>query len=224
MSIYENANWTILETTESPSATHQIVTHKMDGTQYQRLLPKDYPSIELAGWFQLIEQARQALQRPNQDSMRWAIRVLTMLGELHKLGFQRLRFHTQDRGIGLRLYVTTTDKIRQDHGAIMITDQGSVLYVSGMGNKYFDWTDATADNARQLAAKFMIRFPELVEQGRGLDLSYAGWYQYMLGLAERGYFPIIYDEYSSTDGPYINLINAPDSVKLIKPPGGEGKE
>lgn len=220
MNVYEYKGWTVVETGEG----HQTITHKTRGTQHERVLYKNSKQVKLNQWLRLIEHADQSLQPLPQDYMRRAVRVLAMIGELHKLGFQRLRFHTQDRGIGLRLYVTTTDKIRQDHGAIMITDQGSVLYVSGMGNKYFDWTDATADNARQLAAKFMIRFPELVEQGRGLDLSYAGWYQYMLGLAERGYFPIIYDEYSSTDGPYINLINAPDSVKLIKPPGGEGKE
>ncbi|MFD2936152.1 hypothetical protein [Spirosoma flavum] len=218
MKQYEHSGWKVVETDDS----RQIIVNNKTGAQYERLFESVPRAISVGGWISLIKQANQLLERPKQAYMRRAVRVLAMLAELHKAGFQRLRFHTQDRGIGLRLYITTVDKMQRDHGAIMTSNEGSVLYVSGMKDQYFDWTDAATDNARQLASKFMIRFPELVEQGRGLDFPYAGWFQYMLGLAERGYFPIVYSEYTLTGGPYIDLTDAPDEVKLLKPPGGEG--
>jgi hypothetical protein len=53
-----------------------------------------------------------------------------------------------------------------------------VTYSSGssdLDNKYFGWTDAKSDGARELAVKFADRFPEIVKSGLGRDWAYVGW-------------------------------------------------
>jgi hypothetical protein len=63
-----------------------------------------------------------------------------------------------------------------------------------MENRYFEWTDAQTSTARELAALFVERFPVIVQRGLGEDWPYAGWYVQMLGAAERGHLPIVYDD------------------------------
>lgn len=60
----------------------------------------------------------------------------------------------------------------------------SVHYTSGMGNEYFDWRDAQHDTARDLAEKFVERFPDLASAGKGQGWEYVGWFVEMLGVAE----------------------------------------
>lgn len=60
---------------------------------------------------------------------------------------------------------------------------------SGCGlcpNAYFNWQDAKNDNARKLAEKFIERFPDVAEQGRGRDWIYAGWLAELVGRLEQG--------------------------------------
>ena len=201
----------------------QVARHS-SGRQYERILTRHEPAIEALTWLQLVQQADESLQPLEYESFRRAVRVLAMLSELHKMGFQRLRFHTQDKGIGLRIYINSADQFEREHGAKMINNMGSALYGSGMKNRYFGWTDATTDTARQLAAKFMVRFPELTEQGRGGDWAYAGWLQQVLGLAERGYFPLVSVDWS-TDTPdgYIQMVGPTEGVTVPNPPGGEAR-
>jgi hypothetical protein len=47
-------------------------------------------------------------------------------------------------------------------------------YTTGQDNKYFGWEDAQKDTARQLASKFIDRFPAIARLGQGADLPYVG--------------------------------------------------
>jgi hypothetical protein len=147
-----------------------------------------------------------------------------MVHELHKLGYQRLRIFPGMSGSGLhwRCSITHVGNILKTHGA-MWKDfyRESAHYSTGQDYNYFDWRDAAKDNARQLSVKFIERFPEIVERGRGIDWQYAGWYVQMLGFADRGAFPIAYGEwYEATDPRWL-----PTTEKLVSglpmPPGGE---
>ena len=60
--------------------------------------------------------------------------------------------------------------------------------------EYFGWTDAQRDNSRELAERFMQRFPKLVSMGNGRDWTYSGWYVSVLGVAETGHLPIAYGD------------------------------
>lgn len=76
-------------------------------------------------------------------------------------------------------------------------------YSTGMQNGYFGWQDAQRDTAPQLAAKFIDRFPRIVEMGEGRDWPYAGWYVEMLGFAERGHLPVAFADWYGEAPSYV---------------------
>jgi hypothetical protein len=64
---------------------------------------------------------------------------------------------------------------------------GVPIYSSaGGGDCYFDWEDARGDNARALAEKFLLRFPDVARRGSGRDWRYAGWLSELVGVLESG--------------------------------------
>ena len=117
---------------------------------------------------------------------RRALRVLQMVHELHKAGYQRLRICTGTSGSGnaWRCGVTPALNIYRNHGAMWVEwdlRDLTALYTTASRNEYFGWKDATKDTARQLAAKFLERFPLMAQMGCGSDWNYVGWYVEMLG-------------------------------------------
>jgi hypothetical protein len=101
----------------------------------------------------------------------------------------------------------------RDHGAYL-RDSGfsetqcesrSARYTSGEENHYFGWKDAENDDARLLANKFLERFARLAGEGEGWSYTYAGWYQRLLGLAERGWLPVVMSDDSTSSLKKINL-------------------
>ena len=73
----------------------------------------------------------------------------------------------------------------------------TACYTTGAdGLHYFNWRDADNDDARTLADKFLVRFTRLAGQGEGWCYAYAGWYQRLLGLAERGWMPFVFAEFN----------------------------
>ena len=117
-----------------------------------------------------------------------------MLHELHKAGYQRLRADTGMSPSGLHWRCR-----------IFVADRGDVepaLYTSADQTQYYRWTDADQDNARQLAAKFLARFPELCAAGQGLDFANAGWLTWILGKTENGELPVFFADYPITIEPW----------------------
>jgi hypothetical protein len=101
-------------------------------------------------------------------------------------------------------------------------DRDAAHYTSGQENEYFGWDDARHDTARDLAAKFIDRFPEIVRLGLGTDWLYAGWNVQMLGVAERGEVPVAYsDWYEEPDPKWLPTTRGFESG-LPMPPPGEG--
>jgi hypothetical protein len=96
-------------------------------------------------------------------------------------------------------------------------------YSSAQDNAYFGWEDAYQDTARQLAGKFLERFPAIARKGQGVDWLYTGWYVQILGLAERGIFPVAYaDWYREPDPRWLPTTEGFES-RLPMPPGGEAE-
>ncbi|MDX2336250.1 hypothetical protein [Brevundimonas vesicularis] len=114
-------------------------------------------------------------------------RLICMVSELHRLGYQRLRIMPFFHPLAWRLAIGPADVFSQRNGA-WFADQhfdDSVVYSSASETAYFQWDDAQTDNARQLANKFVVRFSELCERGHGRDWAYAGWLSELLGVLER---------------------------------------
>lgn len=146
------------------------------------------------------------MPRHPDPHIRRAVRVLVMVGELHKRGYQRLRVmpFMAPSGMSWRCWVGPSSLFYRNHGAILSAkaaaspdeqeEQATALvarYTSGMDNRYFDWADAESDDARALADKFVDRFGLLASSGNGWDYTYAGWYQRLLGYAEAGWLPCV---------------------------------
>lgn len=128
---------------------------------------------------------------PGSPLVRRAIRVLRMVHELHKAGFQRLRVlpYSNDSGTAWRAEITYVDNVGDDGFSTIdqdLDDAGKVArYSTAQGNQYFGWMDATTADARELARLFLIRFPHMCNLGQGLDWAYAGWLVDVIGWAEQ---------------------------------------
>lgn len=131
---------------------------------------------------------------------RRSLRVLMMVHELHKAGYQRLRIFPgiSPSGCSWRCAVTPVTNILKRNGALAKSWNDQIAsYSSADGNRFFGWKDSQNDTARQLASKFVDRFPTIARAGEGEDWAYVGWYVQMLGHAEHGDFPMAYADFSS---------------------------
>jgi hypothetical protein len=126
-----------------------------------------------------------------EEVVRRAARVLAMVHELHKAGYQRLRIHPGVSGSGMhwRCNVTYAANVEPDGFTIrnFDFDGGHVApYSTASGARPFGWKDGGTLNARQMAAKFIAAFPIIAGNGIGRDWPYAGWFTNVLGRAEQG--------------------------------------
>lgn len=115
-------------------------------------------------------------------------RLIRMVSELHRLGFQRLRIMPYEAEQGCRLLFGPVDGFSSLNGAYW----ARTLAIGGCDHIIvgpsdwppFGWIDANTDNARQLADKFILRFPDLCAESLGRDWHYAGWLSELLGVLE----------------------------------------
>lgn len=176
--------------------------------------------------------------------VRRAVRVLAMVGELHRRGYQKLRVmpFMAPSGTYWRCYIGPDTLFYRNHGAFLRNtahdDEAqsaslSARYTSGEANHYFGWLDAEKDDARSLADKFITRFMTLASRGEGWSYAYAGWYQRLLGLADRGWMPVVLSDDDTSSYKRINLQDvrpaewrAPNEKKpsLPLPPSGKLQE
>ncbi|MHA3793021.1 hypothetical protein [Sphingomonas sp. YL-JM2C] len=132
--------------------------------------------------------------RPHADpETRRATRLLAMVHELHKAGYQRLRICpglSHDKSEWRCLLIPAQDVLA--NGWMPLRADPELLYTSRDGSRYFGWEDAAQDDARQLAVRFIERCPDLARRVEGDDWAYAGWFAKILGAAEHGITPILF--------------------------------
>lgn len=162
------------------------------------------------------------------QTYRRCLRVLRMVHELHKRGYQRIRIAPgmAPSGMYWRCAVTHAGNIRKSHGGkLRDFDREAIHYGSGQAAGYFGWEDARDDTVPRLADRFVERCPEIVRAGLGRDWAYVGWYVEMLGLAERDAFPIAYyDAYGPIDPDWFPTTSDEPWARLPMPPGGEAED
>lgn len=130
------------------------------------------------------------------DWIRRAQRALRMLSELHRLGYQNLRGMSYLNPLGYRLAIAPKELFSETNGAVIpasrLTGDGMAITAAG---DYFGWGDTDRDDARVLAEKFIVRFPEIAARGKGRDWAYAGWLSELIGFLEQGdWIPAVYWE------------------------------
>jgi hypothetical protein len=133
---------------------------------------------------------------PSDSTIRRAIRVLSMVGELHKAGYQQLRIAAgmSPSGIHWRCHITPAVNVQTNGWEPIDWNSGVANYSSSDGSSYFGWTDAPSKNARELAQLFLERFSDIARLGVGSDYEYAGWFVRVLGCAENGDLPIFFSD------------------------------
>lgn len=133
--------------------------------------------------------ARQRLADP---LARRALRVMTMVHELHKAGYQQLRiaFGVSPAGTHYRCHITPADNVSANGWEPIDWSRDVATYSTGQDDRYFEWPDGPGMTARDLAVAFIDRFPGIAQRAQRRDRAYVGWYVEMLGHAERGMFPI----------------------------------
>lgn len=128
-------------------------------------------------------------------------RVIRMVCELHRLGYQRLRVMPYFYPLAYRVAIGAAEHFSDRNGAYSarLHEVAYAGYTSASGNRYFGWEDARDDTARQLAEKFILRFPEAASAGQGRDWAYAGWLAELMGVLERQEaLPFVMEEYYPT--------------------------
>jgi hypothetical protein len=137
-------------------------------------------------------------------------RVFRMVSELHRMGLQKLRLMPFEYPLAYRVYVGPAAIFSSRNGANIALDLDPTYaaYSSASGNSYFEWTDSESDNARQLAEKFLVRFPTLASKGKGRDWAYAGWLAELLSVFETypSRLPIVQAEWMSPSGDDLSAI------------------
>jgi hypothetical protein len=142
--------------------------------------------------------------------IRPCLRVIRMVSELQRMGFQRLRIFPYEYPLAWRLCVAPRAACHIRNGAYVSSvafDAFSghsepslharlATYSAASERDYFGWTDARTDSARDLADKFIHRFPAAAAIGRGRDWEYAGWLDELIGELEKGpCLPFVTAEY-----------------------------
>lgn len=144
------------------------------------------------GWQPMAVATRTVSQSSSSDPLvRRATRVIAMVHELHKAGYQRIRMlpYLAPSGCYWRCAITFSDNVEDDGYHIRDEDYENgfvAAYTTGNDNHYFGWKDAESLSARELAERFLREFPIIAERGMGRDWMYAGWVTDVLGRAEQG--------------------------------------
>lgn len=202
----------------------ELVVEDLEKKQYKRIVhPKEKFNVEK--WIEYIIIANNSRNRTSDSIYQYAQRLLLMVHELHKLGFQMLRIYPGVAASGgyWRCTMAPAKYFYADNGiALAVEKIGGKFpfYSTGMGNKFFGWEDCLHDDSRELARKFMQRLPEVLIESEGRDWEYVGWYTEMLKYSERAIFPQAYDDlYNCADCNFVKTSS--QNIVLPLPPGGK---
>lgn len=144
-----------------------------------------------------------------------AYEVMQILHELHKLGYQKLRWmsYIAPTGLSLRCHITTQDHICANREIVFSGDPNEIwcASISAM---------TTGEDIKPLVKTFMNESPRLLEIGKGDDSEYVEWFNKLLSFAKKGQTPVFYGEYWSLPmgriqvGQY-SMSTPPTTMRLI---------
>jgi hypothetical protein len=140
--------------------------------------------------------------KSNYPLVRRAHRVLRLVSDLHRKGFQNLRVMPYVHPLAYRIAIAPAECFLPENGIALRKDafDSAAVYSSASENRYFDWPDARQDTSVQLAEKFLLRFPEVAARGKGSNSRYAGWLSDLLGVLAMGDFlPVVRTEYTTDE-------------------------
>lgn len=157
-------------------------------TRVEKVLKSALPAL---AWNErYVSRKAIGVKAAENPTLRRCARVVAMVHELHKVGYQRIRAIPQEapNGMHWRCHVTFAANVEPDGISLKdfdIHNRGLVAhYSTGQGTEYFGWKDAGQMTARELAVLFLDRYPDIAQNGQGRDWLYAGWLTDFLGMME----------------------------------------
>lgn len=142
-----------------------------------------------------------------------------MVRELHAMGYEQLRIapNVAPSGLFWRLSICAASNTKPEHGAAMRDFDEAADYSSGGGDRYFGWEDASGDSPRELAEKFVERFPELAKAGKGDDPADVRWYEKMLRDTEPDGLPYAFADWPAPDD-RLSIFHGSMDIEIPLPP------
>jgi ADP-ribosylglycohydrolase len=108
-------------------------------------------------------------------------RVMEMFAALMDMGYQKLRFFPFVGPAGAwRFIITVEDTPRRENSPT------AVYQSPGWDHTGLGWGECSWEDPKQLAAKFLSKFPQLAELGLGDDPEYSSWYREAMRKAPPG--------------------------------------
>ena len=134
-------------------------------------------------------------EQTNPPTYNRDFRLLEIVGELHRMGYEQLRVSA---GVGptgaWRCWIgPARNFIGQDHAGL------PTQLLSGYGYSRDAWIDQHDLTLRELAQTFIDKNPITVEESRGPDPDYVAWYVEMLKLASPSSVPFMFDDWENFD-------------------------
>ena len=114
-----------------------------------------------------------------------ARRLLLMVAELHKLGYEGLRAtpFMSPSGCYWRCCIVPAFLTSRKHGACLadnVVYEALPRYSSGDEDNYFGWANMRPKTPLILARRFIVEFAKFAEQGKHPDPAYVAWFTDML--------------------------------------------
>lgn len=113
--------------------------------------------------------------------------VVLLVGELHKRGYERLRFfgYMSPSGVAYRVHILRKEDVDWT---------GYFKYYSESTPKYMTWYDSVGSKCcgkspKELADTFAVCYPELLQACKGKDPEYVFWFRKVVWLAHHDAFP-----------------------------------
>ena len=131
------------------------------------------------------------------DPLGAAHKLLQMVAELHRRGFQRLRIAPglAPGGDDWRCSVVPADRMDPANGAHEQT--GNLLaarYSTAEDYHFFGWNDGGKMTVPDMAESFVRTFSTVCEHALGSDPVYANWFVSVVRTAEGGALPVAFKE------------------------------
>jgi ADP-ribosyl-[dinitrogen reductase] hydrolase len=149
-----------------------------------------------------------------------ARRLLLMVAELHKLGYEGMRAtpFMSPSGCYWRCCIVPAYLTSRTHGARLAENvdyETLPRYSSANGDDYFGWANMKPKTPLILAKRFIVEFAKFAEQGKHPDPAYVRWFSNMLETtAPHGVIYAFADGESPTDRMFISFCDETVVVRV----------
>jgi hypothetical protein len=163
-----------------------------------------------------------------QGELTAARKVILMLAELHKRGYERLRLlpGMAPNGIHWRYAITPIAHVSREHGARSGASCGYDDFPRGSlsaSDQMVGWGDNPTSSPKELADLFVRTYPAICRDGKGKDSEYVAWYKSMLMRTHPDGIVWAYSDSYNDNPPPIEGLGAGEHVNIPMPPPGEDK-